>query len=105
LKTPLVTALILVLAGCAMPQTTVRTGSTQPSLIVHGASPQSVLYVDGLSMGAAQQFNGDPKVLAVLEGVHELEVREGSTVIYHSKALLGSGETYPITLAPPGTAK
>jgi hypothetical protein len=51
-------------------------------------------------MGAARQFDGKPHVLAVLEGVHTLEIHQGSVVIFHDKALLIGGETHPIKLLP-----
>jgi hypothetical protein len=51
-------------------------------------------------MGAAGQFDGKPRVLAVLEGVHTLEIQQGSAVIFHDKALFSSGETHPIKLVP-----
>lgn len=88
------------LSACALPQTTVRTGSVQPSLVVKGAPAGTILYVDGLAMGPAAQFDGNPNVLAVLEGAHQLEIRQGNAVIYHDKAFLRSGETHPITLLP-----
>jgi hypothetical protein len=93
-------ALALALGACALPQTTVRTGAAQPGLIVEGAPADAILYVDGLSMGAAGQFDGKPRVLAVLEGVHTLEIQQGSAVIFHDKALFSSGETHPIKLIP-----
>jgi hypothetical protein len=93
-------ALLTVLSACALPQTTVRTGSEQPSLVVKGAPSGATLYVDGLAMGSADQFNGDPSVLAVLEGAHLVEVRQGNAVIYHDKVFLSNGETHPITILP-----
>jgi hypothetical protein len=79
LKAPIVAALALALSACALPQTTVRTGSSQPSVIVQGAPSDAVLYVDGLSMGLAHQ---------------------GSTVIFRDRALFSGGETHPIKLLP-----
>ena len=103
MKTSIAVLLALLLSACALPQTTVRTGSTQPSLVVQGAPSNAVLFVDGLSMGPAQQFDGNPKVLAVLEGVHTLEVHQGSAVIFQEKALFSNGETHPIKLLPGAT--
>jgi uncharacterized lipoprotein YmbA len=100
LKASIAVLLALALSACALPQTTVRTGALQPGLIVQGAPSNSVLYVDGLSMGYAQQFDGKPKVLAVIEGVHTLEIHQGTTVIFHDKALFSNGETHPIKLLP-----
>ena len=98
---PLIAATLLVaLSGCALPQTSVQTGSAKPSLIVHGAPSGAVLYVDGLAMGAASQFDGNPKTLAVLEGPHQLEIRQGNATLYHDKMFVGSGETHTITVLP-----
>lgn len=100
MKASIVAAFALALSACALPQTTVRTGSSQPGLIVQGAPSDAVLYVDGLSMGLARQFDGKPRVLAVLEGVHTLDIQQGSAVIFHDKAFFSSGETHPIKLLP-----
>jgi hypothetical protein len=51
-------------------------------------------------MGLAHQFDGKPKVLAVIEGVHTLEIHQGSKVIFRDKALFSGGETHPIKLLP-----
>lgn len=88
------------LAACALPQTTVKTGSAPPTLIVKGAPVGSTLFVDGLPMGNATQFDGNPKVLAVLEGTHQVEVRVGSIVVYKEKAFSTSGESHTVTVSP-----
>jgi hypothetical protein len=88
------------LAACALPQTTVKTGSAPPTLIVKGAPTGAILFVDGLPMGNAAQFDGNPKTLAVLEGTHQVEVRVGSTVIYAEKAFASSGESHTVTVSP-----
>lgn len=90
------------LAACSLPQTTVRTGLPAPTLIVTGAPSGSVLVVDGLQMGSAAQYDGNPKVLAVLEGTHQVEVRLGSNVIYREKAFVSSGQSHTVAVA--GTA-
>jgi hypothetical protein len=93
-------ALLVTLSACTLPQTTVRTGSAQPGLVVKGAPSGAVLYVDGLAMGSARRFDGNPKVLVVLEGVHQVEVRRRSSVLYHDKIFVSSGETHAITVLP-----
>jgi hypothetical protein len=100
MKPVLATGVLLLLSACALPQTTVRSGSSQPGLVVTGAPSGAVLYVDGLAMGQASQFDGHPRVLAVLRGPHEVEVREGSAVLYHNKLFMSSGETRTVTLLP-----
>jgi hypothetical protein len=85
------------LTGC-MPQTTVRTGMSPPTLMVAGAPPGSVLFVDGLDMGSATQYDGNPKVLAVLEGTHQVEVRLGSNLVYKEKAFVSSGQSHTVAV-------
>lgn len=102
MKSALILGIALAVSACALPETKVQTGSPQPGLFVQGAPAGAVLYVDGLSMGAANQFDGNPKVLTVLEGVHVLEIRQGTTVIFHDKALFSNGETHPIKLLAGG---
>jgi hypothetical protein len=89
---------IVLLTACAMPQTSVRTGSAPPTLIVKGAPTGAILVVDGLAMGTASQFDGNPKTLAVLEGTHQVEVRLGSNVVYKEKAFVSSGESHTVNV-------
>jgi len=91
--------LVATLAACSMPQTTVRTGLSAPTLIVTGAPSGSALFVDGLDMGSAAQYDGNPKVLAVLEGTHQVEVRMGSNVVYREKAFVSSGQSHTVAVA------
>jgi hypothetical protein len=102
LKNLLLLALVTQLWACSLPQATVRTGSTQPGLIIKGAPNGSLLFIDGLAAGQASQFDGNPKVLTVLEGVHRVEVRTGAAVIYSEKAFVSNGETHVVTV-PGGT--
>jgi hypothetical protein len=81
-----------------MPQTTVRTGMSPPTLMVAGAPSGSVLFVDGLDMGSATQYDGNPKVLAVLEGTHQVEVRLGSNLVYKEKAFVSSGQSHTVAV-------
>lgn len=100
MKALLASALMVTLSACALPQTTVRTGSAQPSLVVTGAPSGAVLYVDGLPMGSAPQYDGRPRTLAVLEGPHQVEVRDGSRALYKGKVFVSSGETHTIAILP-----
>jgi hypothetical protein len=90
---------VVLLAACALPQTSVRTGSAPPTLIVKGAPTGSILFVDGLAMGSASQFDGNPKTLAVLEGTHRVEVRLGPNVVYTEKAFVSNGESHTVNVS------
>ena len=89
---------VALLSACALPKTTVKTGSVPPTLIVKGAPAGSILYVDGLAMGNAAQYDGNPKTLAVLEGTHQVEVRLRSTLVYREKEFSSSGESHTVTV-------
>jgi hypothetical protein len=97
-KTLSLLLLTVLLSACALPQTTVKTGSAPPTLIVKGAPAGSILFVDGLAMGSATQFDGNPKTLAVIEGTHQVEVRFGSTVVYKERTFASSGESHTVTV-------
>ena len=99
MKPLLLFMIVATLAACSMPQTNVRTGMSPPTLIVAGAPSGSVLVVDGLDMGSAAQYDGNPKVLAVLEGTHQVEVRLGSNIVYREKAYVSSGQSHTVAVA------
>lgn len=99
MKPFIVLVLVAALAACSMPQTTVRTGMSAPTLIVTGAPAGSILFVDGLRIGSATQFTGSPNALAVLEGTHQIEVRLGQTVVYHEKAFVSSGQSHTVAVS------
>lgn len=87
---------VALLSACALPQTTVHSGSSQPGLIVKGAPQGAMLYVDSLQIGPATHYDGNPNVLAVLEGTHKVEIREGSNIVYSEKVFVSSGETHTV---------
>jgi len=74
------------------------------TLLVKGAPTGAMLYVDGLSMGLAEQYNAAPNVLVVLQGVHQVEIRQGSNILYTEKVLASTGESHTIAM-PRGAAK
>jgi hypothetical protein len=66
---------LLCLAACAMPSTVVRTPDTRPSLAVEGAPAGAILFVDGVRVGEAILYDGEPNVLLVEPGTHTVTVR------------------------------
>jgi hypothetical protein len=68
-------AAALALAACAGPTTTVKTVDTRPALAIQGAGSGLTLFVDGASAGDPQRYDGNPNVLRVEPGTHELEQR------------------------------
>ncbi|OGO25240.1 MAG: hypothetical protein A2W33_06415 [Chloroflexi bacterium RBG_16_52_11] len=83
MKTSLIVLLGLVLCSCAMPSTTVRTTDTRPSLAFEGAPEGAKVYLDGLLMGEAEKYDGQPGILVVEPGTHLIVVkgRDGSVLL------------------------
>ncbi|HET8540441.1 MAG TPA: hypothetical protein VFL83_11275 [Anaeromyxobacter sp.] len=71
-------ALTLALAGCVGPTTTVRTVDTRPAIAFAGAPSGTILYVDGVAVGDPARYDGQPNVLRVEPGTHEIDIRDGS---------------------------
>ncbi len=71
-------ALALAAAGCVGPTTTVRTVDTRPALAIAGAPSGTVLYVDGVAVGDPASYDGQPNVLRVEPGTHEIDIRDRS---------------------------
>lgn len=103
MKIVTVLMLAVILASCALPETRVSSGAAPPGLVVEGAPADATLYIDGLAMGPAAEFNGKPKVLTVLEGVHKVEIRVGSTVVFGEKAFVSNGEVHRVRVVGAGT--
>jgi hypothetical protein len=77
MKAILLITLALSLSACAMPSTTVRSTDTRPRLAFDGAPKGAMVYVDGLPMGEAEKFDGQPEVLVVEPGTHVVTIKDG----------------------------
>lgn len=111
MRTPGILSLLCVLiAGCAHPIERVRTVDDRPGLSVVGAPPGAILYVDGVEIGPAADFDGKPemvpgpgptgrksrrkvpgRVLLLEPGTHHVEIRDGKTVLRAVDIFLGEG--------------
>lgn len=89
--------MLLMLNACALPDTQVKTGAVRPSLLIQGAPPNAVLYVDGLAIGSADQYDGT-KILAIEEGMHQVQIKQGELVLHAEKIVVSSGETRTVTM-------
>ncbi len=74
----LLTVALLALAACAGPTTVVRAVDTRPAIAVTGAPSGTVLFLDGVAVGAPSDYDGRPNVLRVEPGTHALEIRDRS---------------------------
>lgn len=83
MKTCLIVLLGLALCSCAMPSTTVRSTDTRPGLAIEGAPEGAEVFLDGLPMGQAEKYDGQPGVLMVEPGTHLIVVKgsDGSVLL------------------------
>ena len=73
----LVLFLLLSAAACAMPSTVVQTPDTRPGLAIEGAPPGAILFLDGVQVGEANRYDGQPNVLRVEPGTHTVAIKGG----------------------------
>ncbi len=84
-------ALLLALAACVGPTTTVKTVDTRPAIAVVGAPSGAQLLVDGAPVGAADRYDGNPDILRVEPGTHDVEIRSASgAVIFRQRVFVES---------------
>lgn len=95
--------LVLALTACALPTTKVNAGTSRPTLTVLGAPANAVLFVDGLQIGVAANYNGKPNTLLIEEGVHRVELRQGGTVLMSQQVFASGGENTKFTYNPEST--
>ena len=69
------------LAACAGPSTTVTAVDTRPALAISGAASGLTLFVDGAPVGDPRSYDGNPTVLRVEAGTHDVELRDGSGIV------------------------
>ena len=83
MKTSLIVFLGLAVCSCAIPAPTVRAPDPRPSLAFEGAPEGAKVYLDGLLMGEAEKYDGQPGILVVEPGTHLIVVkgRDGSVLL------------------------
>ena len=69
--------LLVMVFGCVLPTSQVITVDDRPGLIIKNAPSNSVLIVDGIDVGAADQFDGNPNFLVLRPGKHHIEIHNG----------------------------
>lgn len=95
---PLALAGALLLTACAYPTTSVRTLEEKPRLAFANASPTAMLFINGILIGPAADYDGKKNTLQVGTGTHTVEVRENDRVVLSEKIYLGSDMTKTISL-------
>jgi hypothetical protein len=88
----LIIIIIVMVQGCSYPASQVRIPDKRPSIAVENAPDGAILFVDGLNMGPANQYNGHDKALLIEPGTHKIEVVNQGRTILSEKIFLGGSE-------------
>jgi hypothetical protein len=80
------------LAACDIryPNTGVEIADERPTIAFRGAPAGSQVFVDGVAMGPADEFDGQ-KVLLVEPGMHVVQVRHKGGILLSERVFLGEG--------------
>jgi hypothetical protein len=81
---------LLFVFGCSMPSTTVKTVDSRPSIAIKGASATADLIIDGLNVGKAAEYGGDPKTMIIEPGTHRVSIIENGNVVYEQNIFVES---------------
>ncbi len=92
MKRPLTIAAILLLGACSAPSTTVRTVDTRPALVILDTAPGALLVLDGRVVGPALAYSGQPDVLRLEPGTHEVEIRDPSGKVTYRQTIFVESE-------------
>ena len=94
--------LAILIQGCRYPDpATIEQADSRPAIGINGAPEGAVLYVDGLRMGMAGQYDGTEQVLLIESGKHLIEVKTaGGDVIHSETVFLNSSATKVLSVKP-----
>ena len=92
----------VLLQGCHYPDAAkVEQKDSRPAIGVSGAPKGAMLYVDGLEMGLASQYDGEKNVLLIESGKHLIEVKATDGKVLLSETLfLSSSTTKVLSIQP-----
>lgn len=90
MKISLLLVMMAFICSCAMPATTVRTIDDRPSISINGAPEEAMLFLDGIAMGKASRYDGQPNVLKVEPGTHRIKVTDESGILYDKDVFVES---------------
>lgn len=95
-------SLAVLVQGCAYPEPSrIEQKDGRPAIGVTGAPANASLYVDGLNMGMASQFDGKSNVLLVESGTHLIEVKSADGEVLHSETVFLSSSTTKLLRVQP----
>ncbi len=90
---------LLMGCSCSMPDTRVQTADSRPRLAIQGAPENSLLYVDEVMVGHANDYNGNPSILIILPGTHKISIKTPGGESIHDQTIFVESELKTIILS------
>lgn len=88
--------------GCAYPEPAkVEQKENRPTIGVSGAPEGAILYVDGLLMGKANDYDGTKRVLLIERGKHLIEITSAQGKKIHSETVFLSDSVTKVIQVQP----
>jgi hypothetical protein len=88
----LVVLALMTLSACSWFHGRPKGPAPLPEIVVTGAPAGTAIFIDDVQNGQVAEVNGKPQVLSVAAGMHVIEVRAGSTVIYREQTYVSTGD-------------
>jgi hypothetical protein len=89
---------LVCLSGCSWFHKGKAPAPDRPELIVTGIPAGTLVFVDGVQAGEAQEASNRSRIIEVTPGEHTVEVRRGDTVAYRESTYVGPGDKRTITV-------
>lgn len=81
-----------------MPSSNLKTVDIRPMIAIDGAPHDAELFIDGLRVGKASDFDGRPNVLLIEQGTHLVIIKNKDQVLYQQR-IFAESELKTIKLA------
>ncbi len=94
----LLLAATLAMAACAGPTTTLRTVDARPALAITGSADGLTLFLDGAAIGDPRHYDGNPNILRVEPGTHEVELRDAAGAVVFRERVFVESELKTVTV-------
>jgi hypothetical protein len=90
---------VVFMVGCGGPSTAVKSAPDRAGIVIKNAPESSVLYVDGVTVGPASDFNGKKKYLELEAGSHLIVIKSDANKILTRQEIFLDSEIKTIYLA------
>jgi len=81
-----------------MPISEVQSVDDRPRLAIDNAPPAAILFVDGIRIGPASEYDGEPNVLLLEAGTHKVMIESITGEVLYNREIFVDSELKTIVL-------